>query len=112
MGREDMMPAETPSRIVFGERGRPWIDGTDTKVIEVVLDRVAYGWSPEAMHREHPHLTLSDIHADLSYYADHRAGMDEAIRRQVEEVEQMRAAAGESPLAKRLRAEGKLKQAK
>ena len=27
--------------------GRPWIDNTNVKVIEVVLDHLAYRWSPE-----------------------------------------------------------------
>lgn len=39
-------------------RGVAWIDDANVKVIEVVLDRLAYGWSPEEIHFQHPHLRL------------------------------------------------------
>jgi uncharacterized protein (DUF433 family) len=39
------------------------IGGSRTKVIEVVLDEIAYGWSPEEIHFQHPHLTLAQVHA-------------------------------------------------
>lgn len=100
--------AVTTSHIVLDEQGRPWIEGTNTKVIEVVLDRLAYGWSPEEMHLQHPHLPLARIHAALAYYYDHQVEMDEQIHQQMQQVEAMRAAAGESPLLKRLREMGKL----
>ena len=38
------------------------------KVTEVVLDKIAYGWSPEEIHFQHPHLSLAQIHAALTYY--------------------------------------------
>jgi hypothetical protein len=28
------------------------------KVVELVLDHIAYGWSPEELHLQHPYLTL------------------------------------------------------
>jgi hypothetical protein len=31
-----------------------------------VLDKIAYGWIPEEMHLQHPHLSLAQIHAALS----------------------------------------------
>jgi hypothetical protein len=33
--------------IRLDEQGIAWIDDANVKVIEVVLDRLAYGWSPE-----------------------------------------------------------------
>jgi len=44
----------------------------------------------------------------LAYYYDHKVEIDATIERQFQEVERMRAEAGESPVVKRLRAEGKL----
>ena len=38
------------SHIKIDDQGVPWIAGGNTKVIEVVLDKLAYGWSPEEMH--------------------------------------------------------------
>jgi uncharacterized protein (DUF433 family) len=96
------------THIVLDDQGRPWIDGTGTKVIQVVLDKVAWGWDAEQIHRQYPHLPLAKIHAALSYYYDHQSEMDAEIERMDAEVRSLRAAAGESPLAGRLRAEGKL----
>ena len=100
--------AVTISHIILDERGRAWIEGTNTKVIEVVLDKVAYGWGPEEMHLQHPHLPLAKIHAALAYYYDHQPEIDAEIHQQTQRIEAMRSAAGESPLVKRLRETGKL----
>lgn len=104
------MTAVTTSHIVLDDRGRPWVEGTNTKVVEIVLDKIAYGWSPEEIHRQHPHLPLAKIHAALAYYYDHQAELDAEIERQVRDVAAMRAeaeAAGKlssrSDLEKRLR---------
>ncbi len=103
-----LMPVLTAVHIRLDERGVAWVDDTNTKVIEVALDRVAHGWSPEEIHFQHPHLSLGQIHAALGYYYDHQAEMDEQIQRSVEEAQRRRSQAGESPLRKRLRELGKL----
>ena len=54
------------------DRGVAWIDETNVKVIEVVLDRLAYGWSPEGIHFQHPRLSLAQIYAALTYYYDNQ----------------------------------------
>jgi uncharacterized protein (DUF433 family) len=102
------MPVLTNAHIRLDERGVAWIDDTNTKVIEVALDMIAHGWSPEEIHFQHPHLSLAQIHAALGYYYDHKAEMDEWIHRSAQEVERFRTQAGESPLRKRLRDMGKL----
>jgi Protein of unknown function (DUF433) len=78
------------------------------KVIEVVLDKLAHGSSPEEMHLQYPHLSLAQIHAALAYYYDHQQAFDAAIEDQLRRVEALMAQAGESPILKRLRALGKL----
>src|SRR5688500_4739972 len=103
-----MATTAAATHIVLDERGRAWIEGTGTKVVQVVLDKVAWGWDAEQIHRQYPHLPLAKIHAALSYYYDHRAEIDGEIERMDREASALRAAAGESPLAARLRAEGKL----
>lgn len=40
--------------ILLNEDRVPMIAGTTTKVIELVLDHLAYGWSPEELHFQHP----------------------------------------------------------
>ena len=102
------MPKTTTAHIHLDERGRAWIDETNIKVIEVVLDQMAYGWSPEEIHFQHPHLSMAQIHAALSYYYDHQAEFDAEIERQRKEYDALRATVDDSPIRKRLRTMGKL----
>jgi uncharacterized protein (DUF433 family) len=102
------MTAVQTSHIVLDDRGRAWVEGTNTKVVEIVLDKLAYGWSPEEIHRQHPHLPLAKIHSAFAYYYDHQGEIDAEIERQEGEFEKLKAQVADSPLRKRLRAMGKL----
>jgi uncharacterized protein (DUF433 family) len=75
------------------ERGVAWIAESNTKVIEVALDQVAYGWAAEEIYAAHPHLSLAQIHAALSYYHDHKAEFDAEIERQLDNYTKLRAEA-------------------
>ena len=44
--------------IILNDADVPMIAGTTMKVIELVLDHLAYGWSPEGLHFQHPNLTM------------------------------------------------------
>jgi len=98
------MVAVLNSLIEIDDKGVPWISGANTKVVEVVLDKMAYGWSPEEMHRQHPHLSMAQIHAALSYYYEHQTELDADIERRAGYVEEMRAQQPDSPVRERLRA--------
>ena len=98
------MIAVITSLIEIDEKGVPWISGANTKVVEVVLDKIAYGWSPEEMHFQHLHLSMAQIHAALSYYYEHQAEVDADIERRDRYVEELRAQQPDSPLRQRLRA--------
>ena len=98
-----MVAAETISHIVRDDRGVAWIDQCNVKVIEVVLDHVAYGWSADAIHEQHPYLPLAQIHAALSFYYDHQAEFDTEIEKQTERLKALRTATGESSMQRRLR---------
>lgn len=89
--------------IVLDESGVPHIEGTTTKVIEVVLDRMAYGWSPEETHLQHPYLSLGQICSALAYYYDHRDELDQDIDRRIERVEGLKKKFGSSPVVKKLK---------
>ena len=97
------MTSSATTHIEIDERGVAWIPDAKMKVIEVVLDRVAYGWSPEEIHFQHPTLSLAQIHAALSYYYDHQAELDAEMMRQLKEVEALAEAAKDSPGRRRLR---------
>lgn len=102
------MPTVTTTHIELDEAGVAWISGANIKVIEVVLDKLAYGWSPEEIHFQHSSLSLAQIHAALAYYYDHQAELDAEIERQLKEVETLAAQASDSPGRRRLRARGLL----
>ena len=102
------MSSIATTHIEIDERGVAWITGANTKVIEVVLDRVAYGWSPEEIHFQHPALSLAQVHAALAYYYDNQAELDAEIMRQLKEVESLAEAAKDSPGRRRLREKGLL----
>jgi uncharacterized protein (DUF433 family) len=103
------MTVATISHIVIDDRGIARISGSRIRVVDIVLDKQAQGWSPEEIQQQHPHLSLAQVHAALAYYYDHKAELDAKIQRDFEEVERMRKEAGEPPFVTRLRAEGKLK---
>jgi uncharacterized protein (DUF433 family) len=88
------------AHISLEERGVAWIDDTNTKVIEVVLDKLAFQWSPEAIHIQHPHLPLARIYAALAYYYDHKDAIDEQIRVEEEYARQLEAAARPTQLTR------------
>jgi len=103
------MPAVTDSpHIQLDDRGVAWVDDTNTKVREIVLDVLAHGWNASQIHVNHPHLSPGQIHAALAFYYDHKSELDVEIEATLKEAEQIRSELGESPGRKRLRALGKL----
>ena len=103
------LTASPTAHIYLDDQGRAWIDDTNVKVIEVVLDKLGYGLSPEEMVEQHYHrLSLAQVHAALSYYYDHKAEFDAEIDRQVKEVERLRAQTLDSPGRQKLRSMGKI----
>ena len=90
--------------------GRPIIAGTRIKVSLIAREYDLMGMSPKEILQAHPHLTLAQIHDALSYYYDHAEEILAELREGDELVEKMRQEAGPSPVAARLRAEGKLRR--
>ena len=96
------------THVRLDEAGVAWIDETNVKVIEVILDKLAHRSSAEEMHFQYPHLSLAQIYAALCCYHDHRAEFDVEIERQLDAVDALAAKAADSPARKRLRRAGKL----
>jgi uncharacterized protein (DUF433 family) len=94
--------------IILNEENVPIIAGTTMKVVELVLDSKAYGWSPEELHFQHPYLTLGQIYSALAYYWDHQEELDQDIERRLQFVEQVQQTMKPSPLKARLKAKGLL----
>jgi uncharacterized protein (DUF433 family) len=97
----------TTPHIFLDEQGRGWIDDTNTKVIEVALDRLS-GLSPEQIQQGYPYLSLTQIHAALSFYQEHKAEYDLEIARQEREYERLRKESLDSPVRQKLNANGRI----
>ena len=92
--------------IILDKDTIPIISGTTMKVIELVLEHIAYGWSPEELHFQHPYLTMGQVHSALAYYWDHWRELDSDIERRLRDVEEYEISVTPPPLISRLRKEG------
>jgi len=98
------MPATAYPHIELNAKGQPCLDGTRTKVVDIVLDRLAYHWDADEIQRQHPHLTLSQIYSALAYYYDHQTGVDGDIAERMRDADEFFARRPEPPFMARLRA--------
>jgi uncharacterized protein (DUF433 family) len=95
--------AALTTQIELDDRGIASIGVTRTKVIEIVLDKIAYGWSPEEIHFQHRHLALAQIHAALAYYYENQTELDAQIRLGLEESGKLAALVSDADFRGRLR---------
>lgn len=96
------MTASFATQIEIDDRGIAWIAGTKVKVAEVVLDKIAYGSSPEEIHFQHPHLSLAQIHGALTYYYENQERIDAQIRHGLEESEKIAAHVSDAEFRRKL----------
>ncbi|MCL5961827.1 MAG: DUF433 domain-containing protein [Chloroflexi bacterium] len=92
--------------IALDDNRVPIIDGTTMKVVELVLEQMAHGWSPEELHFQHPYLTLGQIHSALAYYWDHKDELDRDIEQRLARVDQLQRQIQPKPLYERLKGRG------
>jgi len=57
-------------------RGAPVIAGTGIKVVDVAVRYEVMGLTAEEIVAAYPQLSLSQVHAALSYYYEHKAVID------------------------------------
>jgi uncharacterized protein (DUF433 family) len=93
--------------VVIDDRGRARVEGSRIRVIDLVMARMANGWTPEQLQQQYPHLTLAQVYAALAYYHANKQQLDAEIEQSGRVADEMRANAPESPFAKRLRESGK-----
>jgi uncharacterized protein (DUF433 family) len=70
--------------------GKPCIDGHRLRVQDVAIEHEWQGLSPAEICREHPGVTLSQVHAALAYYYDHRDEIHQDIDAEQRAVEDFR----------------------
>jgi uncharacterized protein (DUF433 family) len=64
------VPTLNYPHIEFRQDGLAYIAGTRFKVLQIVMDRLAYLWEADEIQRQHPQLTLGQVHSALAYYYD------------------------------------------
>jgi uncharacterized protein (DUF433 family) len=82
---------------------RAYIHGTRVRVQDVAMMAEIQGRSPDQIVEAFPQLTLSQVHAALSYYFDHRAEIQHDLKDDEELVEQLRKIRGPGVLEGRLK---------
>ncbi len=102
------MAVASIEHIDVDDNGIARIVGKRTKVIQIVMDKMANDWNPEQIQAQYSHLSLAEIHAAFAYYYDHQAELDLQIERDVNEAQARSASAGESDIVQKLRDSGKL----
>ncbi|MGP1386680.1 MAG: DUF433 domain-containing protein [Thainema sp.] len=76
--------------IQLDENGNAIIANSSMKVVELITSHLTYGWSPEELHFQYPHIRLSQVYSALSYYWDHQAALDAEMQRRFAEAEILR----------------------
>lgn len=74
----DKLPGE-PARLQRSPRVR---------VAQIAIDHLAHGWSADEIARQHPYLSLGEVHAALGYYFDHQTEIDAEIEAEWGQVRQ------------------------
>jgi uncharacterized protein (DUF433 family) len=90
------------TQIELDGQGVAWISGTKTKVAEIVLDKMAHGWSPEAIHFQHPHFSLAQVHGAFTYYYENQALLDAQIGDRLDEAAGVAVRASDPDFRRRL----------
>ena len=77
--------------ITIDGNGVAYVEGTSTKVIEVVQAKQAQERTPEQVQSELPHLTLAQVYVALAYYHANRDELDTKIRARKDFADALRA---------------------
>lgn len=89
--------------VEIDDRGIARAGGSRSRIVDIVVDVRFNGLTPEQMIEQYPHLSLAQVHAALAYYHTHRDEFDAKIEREAREAEEIRNAAEETPVIKRLK---------
>ncbi len=77
-----------------------------TRVAMVVLEYLARGLSPEEIVRHFSYLTLSEVHAAMTYYHDHRDEIDAEIQGELDHLQSTSDANSRSAVWVKLKSQG------
>jgi len=97
------MTAEALPHLHRDSHNAVWIDQTGYRVVDLVREHLAHGWSAESLHENHPDLSLAQIHASLAWFYDHEQDVLDEISAKSRMVGRIFAEVGSHPLQDRLR---------
>lgn len=80
--------------------GKPRIAGHRIRVQDIAVLHERRGLTPDEIVETYPSLTLSDVHAALAYYFDHREQVEEDLASDAQLAEEVRQATPSRLLAK------------
>ena len=82
-----LIAAHADEHLDCSNPGQPLIAGKNFKIVHLIREHVAYGWSAEELALNHPQLTLGEVYTALACYADHREQFDLEIAATEKEAE-------------------------
>lgn len=98
------MTAQMDGHVRLDERGVAYVGDTRLKLIHLVIAFQIEEGSFEGLRRYYDWLSAADAHAALAYYFDHQSEIDAQIEAYHDFSRKARDAAGESELARRVKA--------
>jgi uncharacterized protein (DUF433 family) len=97
------MPPVSVEHIAIDDNGIARLAGRRTKVAQIAMDKIAFGWDAEQIQRQYPQLGMSEIHAALAYYYDHQSVIDRQIAESKAKAESIRSQTENHALADKVR---------
>ena len=70
--------------------GSPIIEGTRTRVIDIVIEYEILGHSPDEIISSHPYLNLPQVHDALSFYYENRDELDQKAEQDKEFIARLK----------------------
>lgn len=89
--------------IELDEVGVAFVQGTTTKVTEIVSCHLGYRWDADQIHRQLSGLSLAQIHAALGYYYEHQTVCDRQLQAAETQSEYLRNRFENSAVLEKLR---------
>ncbi len=97
--------AETKyEHIYIDDNGTPFIKGKNVKIIEIISEYIAYGWSPEEIQFQHRYLTMGQIYSAFAYYWDNMDKMNNELSNITNKISSFRSRFSSSLLQNKLKA--------
>lgn len=86
------------------------MEGSTIHVADLIAQKLAWGWSAEELHFQHPHISLGAVYSALAYYADHEEEINTQIATSMKIAKEFRRNTPPSRFVERMKREGRWKE--